>query len=68
MKRNLLQLIRNNHTQTEMANKYGVAQQTWASWEIGRTVPDNKIMLQMERDFSIPMEVIFFDEFNYKIK
>lgn len=68
MKRNLLKLLRGNKTQNEMANIYGVTQQTWFSWETGRTVPNNETMLKMEKDFSIPMEVIFFDSFNYKIK
>ena len=68
MKRNLLKLLRGDKTQNEMANIYGVTQQTWFSWETGRTVPNNETMLKMEEDFSIPMEVIFFDSFNYKIK
>lgn len=68
MKRNLLKLLRGDKTQNEMANIYGVTQQTWFSWETGRTVPNNETMLKMEKDFSIPMEVIFFDFFNYKIK
>ena len=68
MKRNLLKLLRGDKTQNEMANIYGVTQQTWFSWETGRTVPNNETRLKMEKDFSIPMEVIFFDSFNYKIK
>ena len=68
MEKNLLHLLRGGLSQEKMAQKYGVKQQTWYSWESGRTIPSNEIMLQMEHDFSIPMEVIFFDSFNYKIK
>lgn len=68
MEKNLLHLLRGGLSQEKMAQKYGVKQQTWYSWESGRTIPSNKIMLQMEHDFLIPMEVIFFDSFNYKMK
>lgn len=50
MKKNLLQLLRGSESQNDMAIKYGVIQQTWYSWESGRTVPSNEIMLKMERD------------------
>ena len=66
MKKNLLKDLRDKNTQAEMAEKFGVSQQGWQSWEIGRTVPDNATMLQMENYFNVPMEVIFFDSFNYK--
>ena len=68
MKKNLLQLLRGEKSQNEMASIDGVTQQTWYSWESGRTVPNNEIMLKMEIEFSIPMEVIFFASFNYKMK
>ena len=68
MKKNLLQVLRGENSQADMASIYGVTQQTWYSWESGRTVPNNEIMLRMENDFSIPMEVIFFASFNYKMK
>ena len=66
MKNNLLKDLRGTKSQTEIAKKYGVSQQCWQSWEVGRTVPDNATMLQMEKNFNVPMEVIFFDSFNYK--
>ena len=68
MEKNLLRLLRGNRSQDEIASDYGTKQQTWYSWESGRTAPCNEIMLRMERDFKIPMEVIFFDSFNYKTK
>ena len=60
---NLLGILRGKNSQADMAEKYGVSQQTWSSWEKGRTIPDNEIMLSMENDFNIPMEVIFFGSF-----
>ena len=66
MKKNLLKDLRGAKSQSEMAKAYKVSQQGWQSWEAGRTVPDNATMLQMEKNFNVPMEVIFFDSFNYK--
>lgn len=51
MEKNLLHLLRGGLSQEKMAQKYGVKQQTWYSWESGRTIPSNEIMLQMEHDF-----------------
>lgn len=68
MRKNLLEVLRGQNSQVEMANKYFISQQTWSSWESGRTEPSNEIKLKMEMDFHIPMEVIFFDSFNYKMK
>lgn len=68
MRINLLEIIRASKPQTEMASMFEVSQQTWSSWETGRTVPDHETMLKMELRFHIPMEVIFFDSFNYKMK
>lgn len=68
MRKNLLEFLRGNRSQIEIASVYGVSQQAWSSWETGRTLPDNKIMLRMEYDFQLPMEVIFFESFNYKMK
>ena len=68
MKRNLLKLLRGNLSQNEIAERYQVSQQCWQSWEAGRTEPDNATKLKMEREFNIPMEVIFFEAFNYVLK
>ena len=68
MKRNLLKLLRGNHSQNELAERYNVSQQCWQSWETGRTIPNNATKLKMEREFNIPMEVIFFEAFNYALK
>lgn len=66
MKKNLLKKLRGQKSQAEMAKEYKVSQQGWQSWETGRTVPNNATMLQMEKNFNVPMEVIFFDSFNYQ--
>lgn len=66
MKKNILKNLRGNKSQKEIAKEFNVSQQGWQSWETGRTVPDNATMLQMERKFNVPMEIIFFDSFNYK--
>lgn len=68
MRKNLLSLIRQDKSQSESALIYGVSQQAWSSWESGRTLPDHDIMLQMEKNTGIPMEVIFFRAFNYKME
>ena len=68
MKRTLLKLLRGDKSQAEMAKQYGITQAGWQSWETGRTIPPNTTMLKMEKDFDIPMEVIFFDSFDYKTK
>jgi len=51
-------------SQTEMAEKFGVKQQTYSHWEVGRSTPSPKIMKAMELYFSIPMEELFPDVFN----
>ena len=66
MKKNLLKDLRGKKSQAKIAKEFQVSQQGWQSWETGRTVPDNATMLKMEIKFNIPMEVIFFDSFNYQ--
>ena len=56
MKKNLLKDLRGTKSQAEIAKEYKVSQQGWQSWEIGRTLPDNATMLQMEKNFNVPME------------
>lgn len=55
---------RGSKSQEEMAKIFGVRQQTYSSWETGRSKPLPSIMKQMEIYFSIPMEELFFDLFN----
>ena len=65
---NLLSLLRGQKSQHEMAKKFGVSHHRKKKREKGRTVPNAKVLLEMERIFKIPMEVIFYKNFNYKIK
>lgn len=67
MEKNLLKNLRGSQTQSDIAKKYNVSQQCWQSWESGRTIPPNSIMLKMEHDFKMPMEEIFFYSFNHKV-
>ena len=64
MKRLELIRYRCEKTQAEMAKKFGVAQQTWASWENGTSQPTARMMKKLEDAIGIPMEEIFFDVFN----
>lgn len=66
MEKNLLKNLRGQKTQAEIAKEYQVSQQCWQSWEVGRTIPPNSIMLKMEQNFKTPMEMIFFDSFKPK--
>ena len=43
---NLLVQLRGERTQTEMAEKYGVSQQSWSCWENGARKPPLNIMLK----------------------
>ena len=60
--------FRGNRSQAEMAERYGVKQQSWSQWERGESSPKPVIMKQIEMDSGIPMEELFFDVFNkYKL-
>lgn len=62
--RDTLIKARGDKSQEEMALIFGVRQQTYSSWETGRSKPSPFIMKRMENYFSIPMEELFFDLFN----
>lgn len=68
MKRPILLQYRQKKTQGEIAKEFGVAQQTWASWENGTSQPSARLMKKLEDAIGIPMEEIFFDVFNYDSK
>jgi DNA-binding XRE family transcriptional regulator len=61
--RELLIKYRGKRTQKEMAEKYGVSQQSWAFWELGKSTPKPHIMKKIALDSKKPMEKIFFDVF-----
>ena len=62
--RELLVQYRGKRSQREMAEKYGVSQQLWALWELGKSAPRPHVMKQISLDAKKPMEKIFFDVFN----
>ena len=59
MKRKVLIQYRCEKTQAEMAKEFGVAQQTWASWENGTSQPPARMMKKLEEAIGVPMEDIF---------
>ena len=64
MKRKALIRYRCEKTQAEIAKEFGVAQQTWAAWENGKSQPPAYMMKRLENAIGVPMEEIFFDVFN----
>lgn len=54
-------------TQAEIANRLGVSQQVYSSWETGRTTPKPRQMQCLEDLFGVKKEEIFFGVFNYKM-
>lgn len=50
--------IKNNLTQKELAQKYGVTYQAVSKWENGKNIPDISILKQMSKDFNIDIDNI----------
>lgn len=44
---------KNNLTQAELADKYGVTYQAVSKWETGKNMPDISLIRQMSKDFNI---------------
>ena len=49
---------KNNLTQKDLANKYGVTYQAVSKWENGKNLPDISLIKQMSRDFNISLDDI----------
>lgn len=62
--REMLIQYRGKRTQKEMAEKYGVSQQLWSFWELGKYTPKPHIMKKIALDSNKPMEKIFSDAFD----
>ncbi len=45
--------VKNNLTQKELAEKYGVTYQAVSKWENGKNIPDIMILKEMSKDFGI---------------
>ena len=63
---NKLSTFRGSRTQREMAEHYGVSQQLWSLWEKGERTPPAATMLRLQQDSGIPMEQLFYTQFNNK--
>jgi len=57
---NLLSELRGKIAQQVICKEFDVTQQTWSSWENGRTVPPPHKMQQIEEYFKTKKEDIFF--------
>lgn len=61
--REMLIQYRGKRSQKKMAEKYGVSQQLWSFWELGKSTPKPHIMKKIALDSKKPMEKIFSDAF-----
>lgn len=59
---------KNNLTQKEFANKYGVTYQAVSKWENGKNMPDVSLIKEMSKDFNINLEDILEGELKSKPK
>lgn len=64
MVRKKIREYRGDSSQTTMAKKYNVSQQTWSYWELAKRTPSVVMMKRLENDSGIPMEELFHDVFN----
>ena len=55
---------KNNLTQKELADKYGVTYQAVSKWENGKNLPDISLIRQMSKDFNVSIEDILDGEDN----
>ena len=62
--REMLIQYRGKRSQKKMAEKYGVSQQLWSFWDLGKSTPKPHIMKQIAKDSRNPMEKIFSDAFD----
>ena len=59
---------KNNLTQKELADKYGVTYQAVSKWENGKNIPDISLIREMSKDFNISVEDILDGKTNAKKK
>ena len=52
--------FRGDRTQKEMADRYGVNQQTWSQWELGNSTPSAKNMIKIAKDAGRTVDELFF--------
>lgn len=69
MKNKLAEIrICKNLSQCKLAEILNISQQTLSSWEIGRTLPKPFQMQHLEDILGVDKDLIFFEDFNYKMK
>ncbi|MCB5951270.1 helix-turn-helix transcriptional regulator [Enterococcus sp. BWT-B8] len=51
-------------SQIELAKKMGVTQQCISSWQTGRTIPKPHQMKLLSGILEVPMDELFYEEFN----
>ena len=59
---------KNNLTQKDLAEKYGVTYQAVSKWENGKNIPDISLIREMSKDFNISVEDILDGKFGDKKK
>jgi len=59
---------KNNLTQKDLADKYGVTYQAVSKWERGINIPDISLIREMSRDFNVNIEDILEGEYKDKKK
>ena len=59
---------KNNLTQAELANKYGVTYQAVSKWENGINLPDIALLKEMSKDFNVNIEDILEGELKVQKK
>ena len=59
---------KNNLTQAEFANKYGVTYQAVSKWENGKNLPDMSLIKQICKDFNIDINELLDGEYNKRKK
>ena len=47
---------KNNLTQAELAEKYGVTYQAVSKWETGKNIPDVSLLKEISKDFNVNIE------------
>lgn len=57
---------KNNLTQAQLADKYGVTYQAVSKWENGKNLPDMQLIKQMSMDFNININDLLEGEYNTK--
>jgi DNA-binding XRE family transcriptional regulator len=58
---------RGERSQKQLGERYGVTQQSYCSWESGRTSPPHWVIEDMEYYFGVPKKELFPDLFNSKM-